>query len=110
MLPLPPVRIASLQLGHVARVREQQAQHVQVFGGVLELQARHVGDVAGVIATQLGFESGGETGGVEGLHAGHQQVLLATEMAEEGDLVDPGGSRRSGGWRRGCNQPGRIVA
>ena len=54
--------------------------------------------VGGVVAGETGFEAGGKTGGVEGLHAGEEQVLLVAEMAEEGDFVDTRRLQRCGGW------------
>ena len=55
--------------------------------------------VGGVVAGEAGFQAGSKTSGAEGLHAGEEQVLLAAEMAEEGDLVDTGGFRNVAG---GC--------
>ena len=79
------------QLWDCPRVAEDDAQGVQAGEGIGCLAISEGMQVGGVVAGETGFEAGSKTGGVEGLHTGEEQVLLAAEMAEEGDFVDAGG-------------------
>ena len=75
----------------VAGIADQQAEDFEVGGGIDDLELSHAVNVIRIAAGQLSLEGGGKAGGVVGIDAGYQQAFLAAELAEEGDLVDPGG-------------------
>ena len=80
------------QLGDCPRVAEDEAQGVQAGEGVGCLASGEGMQVGWVVAGETGFEAGSKTGGVESLHAGEEQVLLAAEMAEEVTSLTPAAS------------------